>query len=109
MKQLTAWLLSLVLLFTMLCPVLAEEEDEEGEEVSAELLQESMELDAIDDDEVVYVSGPTYHEPDAGEFTTSSPAVYTAKTINTAIRTASKHAGVRGMMRSSRRARGVTR
>ena len=85
MKQLTAWLLSLVLLFTMLCPVLAEEEDEEGEEVSAELLQESMELDAIDDDEVVYVSGPTYHEPDAGEFTTSSPAVYTAKTINNCV------------------------
>lgn len=59
-----------------------DEADDENVYVSQETLKEIEELDAIDEDEVVYVVGPTYHEPDASEFNASSPAIYTCKTLD---------------------------
>ena len=45
-------------------------------------MKEIEELDAINEDEVVYVVGETYHEPDAKDFNSRSPAIYTCKTLD---------------------------
>ncbi len=83
MKRLLAALLSLVILLSVQPLALGEEEDDE--DVSEALLQESLALDTIDEDAFVPVAGPTYHEPDASEFSLSSPALYTARTISSTI------------------------
>ena len=85
MKRIVSlWLI--LLLLVSLFPGFAEEEEEADEQnienVSDEVLKEIEELDAINDDEVIYVVGETYHEPDAKEFTVSSPAIYTCKTLD---------------------------
>ena len=89
MKTIRRWMV-LFLCLTLLTPCLAlsegeDEEDEDAEEsvyVSEEIMKEIEELDAIDDDEIVYVVGETYHEPDASEFNASSPALFTCKTLD---------------------------
>ncbi|MBQ9307677.1 MAG: VanW family protein [Clostridia bacterium] len=82
MKRFVFGLLAVMMLVNLL-PVYAEEgEDEEDVgSVSAQTLAEIEELDAINDDEIVYVVGETYHEPDASEFDAKSPALYTCKTL----------------------------
>ena len=79
-------ILSLILacmLFAGCLPVMAEEADEQSiDRLSQETLREIEELDAINDDDTVYVVGNTFHEPDAKEFSISSPAIYTCKTLD---------------------------
>ena len=84
MKRFFLFCLALTLLVSSF-PAIAEEdaEDESSiESMSASDLKAIEELDAIDDDEIVYVVGNTWHEPDASEFTVSSPAIYTCKTLD---------------------------
>ena len=83
MKRILAIWLVLGLLMSIACAY-AEGEDDEDEDVyvSEQTMKEIEELDAIDEDEVVYVVGETYHEPDAKEFNASSPAIYTCKTLD---------------------------
>ena len=79
---------SLALLLTLLLTLgavhaLGEEDDVDTEDisqVSADVVQQIEELDAIEDEEPVYIQGASYHERDREEFTRSSPALYTAKT-----------------------------
>lgn len=85
MKRILAILLAFALLLPMVGSYAEGEDDEADDEnvyVSEQTLKEIEELDAIDDDEIVYVVGETYHEPDAKEFNASSPAIYTCKTLD---------------------------
>lgn len=77
------FLLFLTMTMLVFNPVVAEEAEDEGnvDNMNAETLKQIEELDAINDDDIVYVVGETYHEPDASEFNSQSPAIYTCKTL----------------------------
>ena len=83
MKRILAIWLVLGLLMSIACAYAGGEDDEDEDVyVSEQTMKEIEELDAIDEDEVIYVVGETYHEPDAKEFNASSPAIYTCKTLD---------------------------
>ena len=75
-KKLIALLLALSLLPAVLLPAAAEETEPSEAEMS-----ELRALDEVDEEEEepVFVAGPTYYEPVLSDFTQSSPAIYTCK------------------------------
>ena len=84
-KRVFSLLAALMLLLTALLPMaLAEEaadadDDEATGELSEAQIAEIEDLDKIDDDEPVYVSGPVDHEMERTEVTNNSPVLYRAK------------------------------
>ena len=95
MKRVLAWLLALMLILAALPAAMAEEaaapaegaenaeaagDDEEAAgELTEQQLAEIEDLDKIDDDEPVYVSGPVYHEMDRSEVNNNTPVLYRAR------------------------------
>ena len=56
-----------------------EGDDEAAGELTEQQLAEIEDLDKIDDDEPVYVSGPVYHEMNRDEVNNNTPVIYRAR------------------------------
>ena len=85
LKRLTVCLLCLLLLFSVAASeeetAIEAEDSEDISQVSEDVVREIEELDAIEDDEPVYIAGEMYHEMDKESYNAQSQAIYTARTI----------------------------